>query len=98
MPLQWAPSHRGLEGNGRAEDIAKEASSLDQSDAAVDVRTVHRAVRPGKSSYGIRFVTAKVGYGKGSYQIKFVLKMFVLDKVHIPKVRKLKLIKGTTQA
>ena len=51
-----------------------------------------------KNTYGIRLVTAKVGYGKGSYRIKFVLKMFVPDKVHIFKLRMLKLTKDTTQA
>ena len=41
--LQWVPSHCGLRGNERADDIAKEASAMDQTDAAIDVRTVHRA-------------------------------------------------------
>ena len=37
------PSHCGLRGNERADSIAKEASSLDQTTATVDVRTAHRA-------------------------------------------------------
>ena len=32
--LQWVPSHCGLEGNERADNIAKEANSLDQDTAA----------------------------------------------------------------
>ena len=48
--LQWVPSHCSLEGNERADDIAKETSSLNQTDAAVDVRTVHRAAaRPART-------------------------------------------------
>ena len=43
--LQWVPSHCGLVGNERADAIAKEASELDQTDAPLDVRTVHRAAR-----------------------------------------------------
>ena len=41
--LQWVPSHCGIDGDERADAIVKEASSLYQSDAAADVRTVHRA-------------------------------------------------------
>ena len=41
--LQWVPSHCSLRGNERADSIAKEASSLDQTTATVDVRTAHRA-------------------------------------------------------
>ena len=59
---------------------------------------IYADVHTEKSSYGIRLVTAKVGYGKGSYRIKLVLKKSVLEKVHIPNLRMLKLVKGTTQA
>ena len=41
--LQWVPSHCDLEGNERADTLAKEASQLPQDEAALDVRTVHRA-------------------------------------------------------
>ena len=41
--LQWVPTHCGLRDNERADTIAKEASSLDQTTATVDVRTAHRA-------------------------------------------------------
>ena len=43
VDLQWVPSYCGLEGNERADNIAKEASSVDQKDTAVDVRIVQRA-------------------------------------------------------
>ena len=42
-------------------------------------------------------VTAKAGYGKGSCLINFVLRKFVLDKVHIPELIMLKLVRDTTQ-
>ena len=41
--LQWVPSHCGLDGNERADAIAKEAGSLDQTSVPVDVQTAHRA-------------------------------------------------------
>ena len=41
--MQWVPSHCGLGGNERVDTIAKEASSLNQGEAVVDVRTDHRA-------------------------------------------------------
>ncbi|KAF0295398.1 Gag-Pol polyprotein [Amphibalanus amphitrite] len=41
--LQWVPSHCGLEGNERADTLAKEAARLPQESAPLDVRTVHRA-------------------------------------------------------
>ena len=41
--LQWVTSHSGLEGKDRADVIAKELRFLDQTDAAVDVRTIHQA-------------------------------------------------------
>ncbi|KAF0311097.1 putative RNA-directed DNA polymerase from transposon BS [Amphibalanus amphitrite] len=41
--LQWVPSHCGLEGNERADSIAKEASNLAQDQAPIDVQTAHRA-------------------------------------------------------
>ena len=41
--LQWVPSHCGLGGNERVDNIAKEASSLNQEEAVMDVRTAHRA-------------------------------------------------------
>ena len=52
----------------------------------------------GKNSYGIRFVTAKVGYGKGSHRINVVLKKFVLNKIHIPKLGMLKLVRTSLDA
>ncbi|XP_043199156.1 uncharacterized protein LOC122368902 [Amphibalanus amphitrite] len=41
--LQWVPSHCGLEGNERADSIAKEASNLAQDQAPIDVQTAYRA-------------------------------------------------------
>ncbi|XP_043212634.1 uncharacterized protein LOC122376759 [Amphibalanus amphitrite] len=41
--LQWVPSHCGLEGNERADSIAKEASNLAQDQAPIDVQTARRA-------------------------------------------------------
>ena len=41
--LQWVPSHCDLEGNEWADTLAMEATQLPQDEAALDVRTVHRA-------------------------------------------------------
>ena len=41
--LQWVPSHCGIEGNERADSVAKEAAALPQEQVPVDVTTVHRA-------------------------------------------------------
>ncbi|XP_043195854.1 uncharacterized protein LOC122367106 [Amphibalanus amphitrite] len=41
--LQWIPSHCGIPGNERADQLAKDASTLPQEDVPVDVTTVYRA-------------------------------------------------------
>ena len=41
--LQLVPSHCGLDGNEKADTLAKEAAALPQEDVPVDTRTVHRA-------------------------------------------------------
>ena len=41
--LQWVPSHCGIDGNERADAVAKEAAALLQKQVPVDVTTVHRA-------------------------------------------------------
>ena len=41
--LQWIPSHCGIPGNERADQLAKDATALTQEDAPVDVTTVYRA-------------------------------------------------------
>ena len=43
LHLQWVPSHCGLRGNERADELAKEAAALPQEEVPVDVRTVVRA-------------------------------------------------------
>ena len=40
--LQWVPSHCGLDGNEKADTLAK-AAALPQEDVPMDIRTVHRA-------------------------------------------------------
>ena len=42
--LQWVPAHCGLPGNERADELAKEASSLPQDRVPVDVRSLTKAV------------------------------------------------------
>ena len=42
--LQWVPAHCGLHGNERADELAKEASSLPQDRVPVDVRSLTKAV------------------------------------------------------
>ena len=42
--LQWVPSHCGLPGNERADELAKQASALDKEEVPVDAMTVYRAV------------------------------------------------------
>ena len=39
MTFQWIPGHWGIEGNMRADSIAKDASTLPQSAAPVDFST-----------------------------------------------------------
>ncbi|KAF0309755.1 hypothetical protein FJT64_019163 [Amphibalanus amphitrite] len=41
--LQWVPSHCGVDGNERGDQIAKEAAALPQAAVPVDVATAHRA-------------------------------------------------------
>ena len=41
--LQLVPSHCGIDGNERADSVAKEAAALPQKRVPVDVRTAHRA-------------------------------------------------------
>ena len=46
MPFQLeVPSHCGIDGNERADSVAKEAAALPQERVTVDVRTAHRAAR-----------------------------------------------------
>ena len=42
--LQLVPSHCGIDGNERADSVAKESAALPQERVPVDVRTAHRAV------------------------------------------------------
>ena len=42
--LQLVPSHCGIDGNERADSVAKESAALSQERVPVDVRTAHRAV------------------------------------------------------
>lgn len=50
--LQWVPAHCDLEGNERADLIAKEAAALPQEEVPVDVRTAYRAAaRAAKAGY-----------------------------------------------
>ena len=44
IQLQWVPAHCGLPPNERADELAKEASSLPQADVPVDVRSATKAV------------------------------------------------------
>jgi len=41
--LQWVPAHCGLEGNECADSIAKDATTMDQTDASIDIRSATRA-------------------------------------------------------
>ena len=41
--LQWVPAHCALGGNERADAQAEKAAQLPQEEAALDVRTIHRA-------------------------------------------------------
>ena len=43
LHLQWVTSHCGLRGNGRADELAKEAAAFPQEEVPVDARTVVRA-------------------------------------------------------
>ena len=43
LHLQWVPSHCGLPGNERADELAKTATALPQEDVPVDATTVYRA-------------------------------------------------------
>ena len=41
--MQWVPSHCGVDGNERADAVAKEAAAFEQASGTLDVRTAHRA-------------------------------------------------------
>ena len=41
--LQWVPSHRGIRGNDAADELAREAAAMAQSEAPLDTTTVYRA-------------------------------------------------------
>ena len=43
LHLQWVPAHCDLEGNEKADALAREAATLPQGDVPVDVRTAYRA-------------------------------------------------------
>ena len=54
LHLQWIPSHCGLAGNERADELAKAATALPQADVPVGVTTVYRAAVRAARSRAIR--------------------------------------------
>ena len=45
IALQWIPGHRDIDGNERADQLAKEGASLNQGGITLDFMTVKAAVK-----------------------------------------------------